>query len=81
MHCGIEAYIWKARDTLYWPNMTKDIRDLVSSCDNTWGNEAQAAKRDNENTQHFQQILEQNRKGRDLFTKNHTKYLITVDYY
>ena len=31
-HLGIEACLRKARDSVFWPNMTGDIRDKVSQC-------------------------------------------------
>ena len=31
-HLGIEACLRKARDSVFWPNMTGDVRDQVSQC-------------------------------------------------
>ena len=32
-HIGIEGCIRRARDTLYWPRMSAEIKDYVSKCD------------------------------------------------
>ena len=32
-HIGIEGCICRARDTLYWPRMSAEIKDYVSKCD------------------------------------------------
>ena len=32
-HIGIEACIRRARDTLYWPRMTTELKEYVAKCD------------------------------------------------
>ena len=32
-HLGIESCLNKARDVLFWPGMTAEIRDCVSKCE------------------------------------------------
>ena len=32
-HIGIEGCIRRARDTLYWPRMTTEIKEYISKCD------------------------------------------------
>ena len=32
-HIGIEGCISRARDTLYWPHMTTEIKEYISKCD------------------------------------------------
>uniref|UniRef100_A0A1B0CZ21 RNA-directed DNA polymerase n=1 Tax=Phlebotomus papatasi TaxID=29031 RepID=A0A1B0CZ21_PHLPP len=31
-HCGIQATLRRARDAVFWPGMTKDITEMIESC-------------------------------------------------
>ena len=31
-HIGVHGYIWRAREAVLWPGMTKDIQQLVARC-------------------------------------------------
>ena len=32
-HIGIQGYLRKAREVVYWPRMNKDVTDYVAKCD------------------------------------------------
>ncbi len=32
-HQGAAACLWKARDLVFWPSMSKDIREAIEKCD------------------------------------------------
>ena len=78
-HQGAEACIRRARDSLFWPGMTIQIRDLVAKC--TTCNSLKP-KQQKEKMMSWEipsrpwQIV-----GQDLFTINQKDYLITVDFY
>ncbi|MGH0142006.1 UNVERIFIED_CONTAM: hypothetical protein FKN15_074960 [Acipenser sinensis] len=78
-HCGIEASLRKARDVVFWPNMTHEVKDLISKC--SICNEHQRKQQKETLIPH--QIPEQpwSKVGMDFFTVNKSDYLIIVDYY
>ena len=78
-HQGVEASIRRARDSLFWPGMGVDIRDMVSECSTCM---SVKPKQQKETMMSWEipsrpwQIVSQ-----DLFQYNHHDYLITVDSY
>ncbi|XP_041472642.1 uncharacterized protein K02A2.6-like [Lytechinus variegatus] len=78
-HQGMESSLRKARETIFWPKMNHEIRDVVRQCSVCNEHQAQQAK---------QPLLPREvpdrpwkTLGTDLFTLNGKDYLITVDYY
>jgi hypothetical protein len=78
-HQGVEASIRRARDSLFWPGMGVDIKDMVSECSTCM---SVKPKQQKETMMSWEipsrpwQIVSQ-----DLFQYNHHDYLITVDSY
>ena len=35
-HIGMEGCIRRARDSMFWPQMTTELREYVSKCDIFW---------------------------------------------
>lgn len=79
MHSGIEGSLRKARETVFWPGLTRDVQTYVSNCDtcNTlrWKQPKETL------TAHQIPSLPWSKLGMDLFALNGTHYLISVDYY
>ena len=78
-HFGVEKCLQRARDIMFWPNMTSQITDLVLKC-------PICLERRNSNCKEPMvpstipdrpwQVL-----ATDLFTWNDTEYVLLVDYY
>ena len=78
-HLGIESCIRRARDALYWPDMTKDITEAVQNCI-TCQEFAPNQTREPLMTHEIPTYPWQ-KVGIDLFSCDKTDYLITCDYY
>ena len=78
-HPGINASLRRARERIYWPGMSKDIRNYVETCDTcaTYGTKqaAQALQMHEVPSRPWEKV------GADLFSFKGRQYLITVDYY
>ena len=78
-HQGEQACLRRARDALFWPGMSQQIRDLVSSC-SICADHAPAQAKEPLMTPELPKrpwsIIAQ-----DLYTFNGKEYLITVDAY
>ena len=77
-HTGIERTKLRARNTVYWPGISKDITELISSC------ETCISFRNAQPTEPLlkHEIADQPwvKIGTDLFSFNNKDYVIVVDY-
>ena len=78
-HQGPEAYVRRARDVIFWPGMSSEIRHLASQC---------STCNDYKAKQHKEPLMSSETPttpwaivAQDLFTLAGKSYLITVDYY
>ena len=78
-HLGIEACLRRARESLYWPGMSTQIKDFVSRC---------SVCRSYQPKQCKEPLLPHDvperpwaKVGIDLFTLDNRNYLLTVDYF
>ena len=78
-HKGIEGSLRRARETVYWPGMTNDVRDFTQRCETCREYEHSQAKEPL--MRHEIQSGPCQKVGADLLTLNGKDYLITVDYY
>ena len=78
-HLGIDGCLRRARESLFWPNMTTEIREYISRCDICRKYDVSNPK---ETLMHHDIPDRPWAKiGTDLFTIENKHYLITVDYY
>ena len=78
-HIGINGCLRRARDSVFWPNMTRDITRVVSACEvccKLQGEQSKEPLQSHEIADRPWKII-----GCDIFEYNHTSYLMTVDYY
>ena len=78
-HLGIDGCLRRAKECLFWPNMTSDIREYISTC---------SICRTYESANQRETLMSHDipdrpwaKVGTDLFAKDGRDYLITVDYY
>ena len=78
-HLGIEACLRKARDSVFWPNMTGDVRDQVSQCSICSEWQSQNPKEPMQS----HQIPDRpwSRVAADQFKLNGKDYIVLVDFY
>ena len=78
-HLGIEATLRRARDVLFWPGMTGQIKDLIQNCSacNTYQDKQQAEPMMSYPIPTRPWTL----VSQDLFSYNGDEFLITVDHY
>ena len=78
-HLGIEGCLRRARECLYWPKMSQEIKDYIQQCEICTTYETTPQKETLESheipNRPWQKI------GVDLFEWDKKDYLITVDYY
>ena len=78
-HLGIERSKLRARDLVFWPEMTKQIEDIVANC-STYQELRSSNPREpmlsHEIPQYPWQIV-----ATDLFLWNDINYIVVVDYY
>nr|XP_047146762.1 uncharacterized protein K02A2.6-like [Hydra vulgaris] len=78
-HMGIEKTKMRARETVFWPGINKQIEDLVKSCETCLEYTKKQTKElmiSSEIPNHPFQIV-----GTDLFHWNNQDFIIVVDYY
>ena len=78
-HIGVNSCIRRARESVFWPNMTRDISKRISSC--TICAQLQAEQSKEPLLPHDIPERPWQKVACDLFEFNHVDYLITVDYY
>ena len=78
-HLGIDGCLRRAKECLFWPNMTSEIREYISTC---------SICRTYETANQRETLMSHDipdrpwaKVGTDLFAKDGRDYLITVDYY
>ncbi|KAG1712237.1 hypothetical protein GQR58_002408 [Nymphon striatum] len=78
-HLGINSCVRRARDLLFWPGMSGDVRQYVQACHTC----ATFSDRQPPETLFFHEIPDHlwETVGSDIFTIKERSYLITVDYY
>lgn len=78
-HMGTEKCLRRAKDVMFWPNMSRDIRDVVQNCEiclERRNNNAKEPLIPREIPQYPWQVV-----ASDLFSWNDHDYLVVVDYY
>ena len=78
-HQGLEKSLRLARDLVFWPGMTSQIKDLIASCDTYNAFQKQQPKEPL--IPHDIPELPWTKVAVDLFEWNGKSYLIIVDYY
>ena len=76
-HLGIEGCLRRARDLIFWPRMSSEIRQYISMCEVCQTYQAKQNKRES----HELPDRPWETIGIDLFSLDATEYLITVDYH
>ena len=78
-HQGIQASIKRARDSMYWPGMTAQLKDYIEKCDvcRLYSDKQQ------KETLHSHDVPSTpwSKIGMDIFHLDDRNYLITVDYF
>jgi hypothetical protein len=78
-HLGMESYLRKARDSLYWPNMSDEVKDYIAQCSTC--NELQSNQQKEPLVTHAIPSHPWSKLGVDIFTLHKQNYLVTVDYF
>lgn len=78
-HSGIEASQRKARETIFWPGITDDIKNYTNGCATC--NATQGKQQKETLTAHHIPDIPWSKVGIDLFSIKSSTYLIMVDYY
>ena len=78
-HTGVEGSLRRAREAVYWPGMTEDVRRATQKCEVCQiYNQAQQKE---PLMSHEVPNRPWSQIGADIFTLNGKNYLVTVDYY
>ena len=72
-HLGVEGCLRRARECVYWPGMSEQIKTYVAKCDTCQQKETLHP--------HDVQDTPWAKVGMDLFVFENKDYLVTVDYY
>ncbi|XP_055900524.1 uncharacterized protein K02A2.6-like [Biomphalaria glabrata] len=78
-HSGIEGCLKRARESLFWPGMTGDIKHYISTCEICQAFQPNQQKETLMN--HEVPTHPWEKVGVDLFTLDGKDYLVCVDYY
>jgi hypothetical protein len=78
-HLGIESTLRRARECVYWPGMTRDLREMISSCQTCNKFLSSQQKETLMNSEPTERPFE--RVAVDLFELDGCDYLILVDYF
>lgn len=78
-HMGTEKCLLKAKDCLFWPGISKDIKELTSSCSTCIKYSRQQPKEPLH--QHNVPSYPWQKLGSDLFDYRGSQYLLVADYY
>ncbi|KAJ8018722.1 hypothetical protein HOLleu_43135 [Holothuria leucospilota] len=78
-HLGINSCLRRARELIFWPSMSSEIRQFVESC----GTGAAFSDKQASKPLFMHPVPGRpcEKVGSDLFTFSGRDYLITVDYY
>ena len=77
-HLGVEATLRRARETVFWPRLSSELRDYVSQCDTCRSFDPEQQKEPLINHDIVTQVWA--KVGVDLFTFENRDYMVTVDY-
>ena len=82
-HIGIEGCLRKARDVLFWPGMSAEIKDSIGKCDtcNNYQKNQQKNQQKEPLIPHDPPKRPWSHVAADLFTFNNKEWLIIVDYW
>ena len=80
LHLGIEACLRRARECIYWPGMSAEMKQYISTCETC---------RELDNTTHTRETLMSHevpsrpweKIATDIFSLDGKDYLVTIDYY
>ena len=78
-HMGIESTIRRARECIFWPGMSLDIKQLTEACETCCKFEAKHTEGISDASWYATPTL--GKVGTNLFELNNKDYLVTVDYY
>ena len=78
-HLGIGSCLRRARESLFWPGMSAEIKEMITACETCRTYETTPQKETLMPHEVTSRPWEQ--VGADLFTLNGTEYLVTSDYY
>jgi len=78
-HLGIESCLRKARDSVFWPRMSSDIKEAISQCSVC----AEFQPRNTKEPMQTSKVPDRpwSRVAVDLFTLQSKEYVVLVDYY
>ena len=78
-HSGINSCLRRARDLIFWPGMSSDIREYLASCDTC----AETPSKQGPEPVYAHEVPDRpwEKVGTDLFTIEGRDYLVTVDYF
>ncbi|RUS90003.1 hypothetical protein EGW08_002270 [Elysia chlorotica] len=78
-HLGYDSMTRRARETVYWPGINRDLKQLAESCDacqiNKPSNQKEPLKQHEEGNRPWQKV------GLDFFEIGGRQYLLIVDYF
>ena len=78
-HLGVEAYLRKDRDTVFWPSMNAEVRDQIKQC--SIRSEFQAKNPKDPMQSHLIPDRPRSRVATDQFKLHGKDYIVVVDYY
>ncbi|XP_052785334.1 uncharacterized protein K02A2.6-like [Mya arenaria] len=78
-HIGVEGCLNRARQCVFWPNMTSEIKDFIGKCEACQSFARKQCKEPLLN--HDVPDRPWARVGTDIFTLDDNNYLVTVDYF
>ena len=78
-HCGIEKSKANARMTVFWPGMTKDIKEMVSSCEKCMKYQSKQPKEPMQTRD--VPLLPWQTVASDILEHKNQNYLVVIDYY
>eukprot|EP00057_Strongylocentrotus_purpuratus_P006656 XP_011661130.1 PREDICTED: uncharacterized protein K02A2.6-like [Strongylocentrotus purpuratus] len=78
-HTGLESTLQRARECVYWPNMTSDMKDYLSRCEAC--NIYASSQRKETLIHHELPTRPWQKIGCDIFSLDGRDYLCTVDYF
>lgn len=78
-HLGVESCLRRARETIFWPGMSNEIKEMIATCETCrkyeTSNQKEPLMPQEVPSRPWQQV------GVDLFELDQKQYMITVDYY
>ncbi|XP_029182414.2 uncharacterized protein K02A2.6-like [Acropora millepora] len=78
-HLGVESCLRRARETIFWPGMSNEIKEMVATCETCRkyerSNQKEPLMPHEIPSRPWEQV------GVDLFELDQKQYMITVDYY